>query len=180
MRRAAFHGCLLDINVRYVAFPSSRLFSPCAFRPILDRRVSPSTTRGRHATRTRKTRHRSSPLAFLLCPHRVPLCGFQPPRRWRVRLCVSDTPHGLRCVSSPRPGELADAHGGTSRTSIAAIHVRDQHMRDDAPMLDRSVVVAKRDPLRDSPADPSACLNSARLRPRDSRQIFAPTTPADH
>ena len=28
---------------------------------------------------------------------------------------ASDTPHGLRCVPSPRPGELADAHRGTSR-----------------------------------------------------------------
>ena len=45
-------------------------------------------TQGRHATQTRNTRHRNSPLALLLRPRRAPLCRFQPPRRWRVCLCV--------------------------------------------------------------------------------------------
>ncbi len=124
MRRAAFHGCLLDINIRYVAFPSSRLFNPCAFRPLLGGRAGPSMTQGRHTTRPRKTRHRNSPLALLLRPRRAPRCRFQPPRRWRVCLCVvghSARPT-LRSVATSRRTR------GRSPRNFAPRHVRKHHV----------------------------------------------------
>ena len=114
MRRAAFHGCLLDINIRYVAFPSSRLFNPCA---VAHSWAGAMALRCRDGTRHVLAKRGIETHRLHFCFARVARLDIDssPSVVGAFACAASDTPHGLRCVPSPRPGELADAHGGTSR-----------------------------------------------------------------
>ena len=149
MRRAAFLGRPLDINIRYVAFPSSRLFNPCAVAhswagALALRRLRDGTRRG-----LAKRAVENLALALLLRPRRLPQCRFQPPCHWRVCLCVvghSAWPP-LRSVATSRRTR------GRSRRNFAPhqvtrLHVSRHRLMQDVPPWSRG-----RDTLRDRRAD---------------------------
>ena len=145
MRRAAFHGCLLDINVRYVTFPSSRLFSPCAVAHSWAGALALRRLRDGRRRALAKRIFADSMLALLHRPRHLPRCRFQPPRRWRVCLCSvghSARPT-LRSVATSRRTR------GCSRRNFATRHVQEHHVARHRLARDVPPWSRGRDTLRD-------------------------------
>ena len=145
MRRAAFHGCLLDINVRYVTFPSSRLFSPCAVAHSWAGALALRRLRDGRRRALAKRIFADSMLALLHRPRHLPRCRFQPPRRWRVCLCSvghSARPP-LRSVATSRRTR------GRSPRNFAPRHVQKHRVSRHRLARDVPPWSRRRDTLRD-------------------------------
>jgi len=172
MRRAAFHGCLLDINVRYVTFPSSRLFSPCAVAHSWAGALALRRLRDGRRRALAKRIFADSMLALLHRPRHLPRCRFQPPRRWRVCLCSvghSARPP-LRSVATSRRTR------GRSRRNFAphqvtGLHVSRHRLARDVPPRSRG-----RDTLRDRRAESPSLRYSLSYAIRHRTAPHATTT----